>query len=177
MSSCAIIQLLLIYLFLSFLYLFSPRPTAGHSGGRQQCNQECMARVGKRWLGCNDPSLPWVRPCRSPRRTSQVWTPPPLRLLLIYKIISRKMRPKQQEMDGIVERIHKKLIQDDTQKRKGLNAGESLPTLFLLCSDHGMNEMGNHGGSSLSETSSIFIFMSSLFEPPLSSLNSEAKGE
>ena len=33
-------------------------------------------------------------------------------------------------------------------------------TLFVLCGDHGMNEGGNHGGSSPGETSPALVFMS-----------------
>lgn len=33
-------------------------------------------------------------------------------------------------------------------------------TLFILCGDHGMNEGGNHGGSSPGETSPALVFMS-----------------
>lgn len=43
------------------------------------------------------------------------------------------MVPKQKEMDGIVEKIHRKITEVDSTR--------SLPTLFILCSDHGMNEV------------------------------------
>lgn len=33
-------------------------------------------------------------------------------------------------------------------------------TLFVLCGDHGMNDGGNHGGSSPGETSPALVFMS-----------------
>lgn len=33
-------------------------------------------------------------------------------------------------------------------------------TLFVICGDHGMNEGGNHGGSSPGETSPALVFMS-----------------
>ncbi len=60
------------------------------------------------------------------------------------------MNPKQVEMDGIVKQIYQ--------------AMEQLPhlqsTLLVLLGDHGMNEAGNHGGSSAGETSTSLIFMS-----------------
>ena len=63
------------------------------------------------------------------------------------------MRPKQQEMDGIVHQVY--------------NALESLPhlrsTLLVLCGDHGMNDAGNHGGSTVGETSSALVFISPIF--------------
>lgn len=37
-------------------------------------------------------------------------------------------------------------------------------TLFVLCGDHGMNEAGNHGGSSAGETSPALLFISPKFE-------------
>lgn len=37
-------------------------------------------------------------------------------------------------------------------------------TLFVLCGDHGMNDGGNHGGSSAGETSPALVFMSPKFE-------------
>jgi arylsulfatase A-like enzyme len=46
------------------------------------------------------------------------------------------MQPKQREMDKIIEKIHKKLIENDKKQEK--------PTLFLFCSDHGMNEVWPH---------------------------------
>ncbi len=40
-------------------------------------------------------------------------------------------------------------------------------TLFILCGDHGMNDAGNHGGSSAGETSPALLFIS----PKLQALN------
>lgn len=37
-------------------------------------------------------------------------------------------------------------------------------TLFVLCGDHGMNDGGNHGGSSAGETSPALLFISPKFE-------------
>ncbi|KAF9023843.1 major facilitator super transporter protein [Haplosporangium bisporale] len=68
------------------------------------------------------------------------------------------MRPKQAEMDSIVKNIYSTL-RDQQQD-------DDLPTLFILCGDHGMNEVGNHGGSSRSEISTAFLFMSPHFQQP-----------
>ncbi|CCH42057.1 GPI ethanolamine phosphate transferase 2 [Wickerhamomyces ciferrii] len=66
------------------------------------------------------------------------------------------MSPKQREMDSIVEKIHSKLDDD---------------TLMVLLGDHGMNDIGNHGGSSAGETSAGLVFISN----KLRKLNSNAK--
>ena len=60
------------------------------------------------------------------------------------------MVPKQSEMDGIVEQIYRAI-----EMEEHLNS-----TLFVLCGDHGMNDAGNHGGSTEGETSPALIFMS-----------------
>jgi ethanolaminephosphotransferase len=61
------------------------------------------------------------------------------------------MIPKQQEMDGIVRDIYNAIENEDHLSN----------TLFVLCGDHGMNDGGNHGGSSPGETSPALVFMSS----------------
>jgi ethanolamine phosphate transferase 2 subunit G len=60
------------------------------------------------------------------------------------------MIPKQQEMDGIVSQIYEAMTTKDY-----LNS-----TLLVLCGDHGMNDAGNHGGSSPGETSPALVFIS-----------------
>src|SRR5437764_3041956 len=60
------------------------------------------------------------------------------------------MVPKQNEMDRIVQQIYEKLVSED----------DLQSTLFVLCGDHGMNEAGNHGGSSPGETSPALVFIS-----------------
>ena len=45
-------------------------------------------------------------------------------------------------------------VQDHTQ---------TLPSLVLLCGDHGMSDHGGHGGSTPSETGTPLVFMSSVF--------------
>lgn len=37
-------------------------------------------------------------------------------------------------------------------------------SLFVLCGDHGMNDAGNHGGSSVGETSPALLFISPKFQ-------------
>ncbi|KAJ5779033.1 Alkaline phosphatase-like alpha/beta/alpha [Penicillium paradoxum] len=64
------------------------------------------------------------------------------------------MIPKQQEMDSVVTEIYTAMQQEDHLQS----------TLFVLCGDHGMNEAGNHGGSSPGETSPALLFMSPKFE-------------
>lgn len=64
------------------------------------------------------------------------------------------MIPKQVEMDLIVRQIYEAIENED-------HLGN---TLFVLCGDHGMNEGGNHGGSSPGETSPALVFMSPKIE-------------
>ncbi|TAQ89779.1 hypothetical protein B7494_g1852 [Chlorociboria aeruginascens] len=63
---------------------------------------------------------------------------------------SPNMILKHREMDGIIRQI--------------FEAIESEPylesTLLVLCGDHGMNDAGNHGGSSPGETSPALVFIS-----------------
>lgn len=59
------------------------------------------------------------------------------------------MGPKQQEMDAVVRRLYESMSKD---------------TLLVLMGDHGMNEVGNHGASSLGETRPGLVFISRKFE-------------
>jgi len=61
------------------------------------------------------------------------------------------MKPKQGEMDEIVKRIY------------STNVNSSCSTLMVLMGDHGMNEAGNHGGSSRGETSPGMVLISPKF--------------
>ncbi|KAH6622408.1 GPI ethanolamine phosphate transferas-like protein 2 [Boeremia exigua] len=63
---------------------------------------------------------------------------------------SPNMVPKQKEMDEIVHTIYAAIENED----------HLANALFVLCGDHGMNEGGNHGGSSPGETSPALVFMS-----------------
>lgn len=60
------------------------------------------------------------------------------------------MAPKQAEMDGIVRQIFEAI-----ESNSHLHS-----TLLVLGGDHGMNDAGNHGGSSAGETSPALVFMS-----------------
>ncbi|RGB28828.1 alkaline-phosphatase-like protein, partial [Rhizophagus diaphanus] len=75
---------------------------------------------------------------------------------------SNLMVPKQHEMDEVVKIIYEIILEQDKKRiREDPNV---KPTLFVLCGDHGMNEAGNHGGSSIGEISTAFVFMSSIFD-------------
>lgn len=63
------------------------------------------------------------------------------------------MAPKQAEMDGIVRQIYQAM-----ESQSHLQS-----SLLVLCGDHGMNEAGNHGGSSSGETSTALVFISPKF--------------
>jgi ethanolaminephosphotransferase len=68
------------------------------------------------------------------------------------------MVPKQREMDDIVKTVYEAISK----------AKQHHNTLLVLCGDHGMNDGGNHGGSSPGETSPALVFIS----PKLKSLSS-----
>lgn len=61
------------------------------------------------------------------------------------------MRAKQLQMDEVVRNIFESM--DNS-------------TLLVLAGDHGMNEVGNHGGSSIGETSAALLLVSSAFREP-----------
>ncbi|KAL5337106.1 GPI ethanolamine phosphate transferase 2 [Aspergillus crustosus] len=63
---------------------------------------------------------------------------------------SSYMKPKQHEMDSVVKEVYRAM-----EKKEHLQS-----TLFVLCGDHGMNDAGNHGGSSAGETSPALLFIS-----------------
>jgi ethanolaminephosphotransferase len=71
---------------------------------------------------------------------------------------SPNMVPKQQEMDGIVRQIYESMESKDYLSS----------ALLVLCGDHGMNDAGNHGGSSPGETSPALVFMSPKFKDVVS---------
>ncbi|ORZ04372.1 hypothetical protein BCR42DRAFT_497058 [Absidia repens] len=68
------------------------------------------------------------------------------------------MHPKQEEMDDAIKSIYEIVADQDTKRLKADTNAKG--TLIVLCGDHGMNDVGNHGGSSLGETSSAMVFMS-----------------
>lgn len=53
------------------------------------------------------------------------------------------VRPKLQEMDDIVKRIHHRFLTWDKQF--------GLPSMLVVCGDHGMKNSGSHGGATLEE--------------------------
>ncbi|CAK9438417.1 uncharacterized protein LODBEIA_P26410 [Lodderomyces beijingensis] len=57
------------------------------------------------------------------------------------------MKDKQKEMDAIAKRLYE-FIEKNSD------------TLFILMGDHGMNDVGNHGGSSEGETSAAMVLIS-----------------
>ena len=60
------------------------------------------------------------------------------------------MRPKQAEMDSIIEQVYMAIT-----SKPNLES-----TLFVVLGDHGMNEGGNHGGTAVGETSPALVFIS-----------------
>ncbi|KAI8328059.1 hypothetical protein BC941DRAFT_477199 [Chlamydoabsidia padenii] len=72
------------------------------------------------------------------------------------------MHPKQQEMDKVIETIYTMIVDQDA-KRSQLDVN-AKGTLIVLCGDHGMNEAGNHGGSSIGETSAAMVFISPKYD-------------
>jgi len=77
---------------------------------------------------------------------------------------SPNMIPKQHEMDSIVHQIYEAIEAEDFLKS----------TLLVLCGDHGMNDAGNHGGSSPGETSPALVFISPKLKTIASGLPSPA---
>lgn len=67
------------------------------------------------------------------------------------------MRPKQREMDQVVQDVNEIITRQD--KERMTRDKNAKPTLFVLLGDHAMNEIGNHGGNSQLETSTVFVFM------------------
>ena len=65
------------------------------------------------------------------------------------------VEPKLQEMDQIVEEVHKALLRWDQENR--------AHSLLVLCGDHGMSDSGSHGGASSAETLTPLVFLSSMF--------------
>ncbi|KAJ2317513.1 major facilitator super transporter protein [Coemansia sp. RSA 2704] len=69
------------------------------------------------------------------------------------------MKPKQREMDDVVRTIHDIVSKQD--QRRIQQDKRAKPTLFVVLGDHAMNEIGNHGGNSKLETSTVFVFIGS----------------
>lgn len=64
--------------------------------------------------------------------------------------------PKLLEMDHVINDIYSAMLQWDQLR--------AVPSLLVLCGDHGMSDAGSHGGASSAETSTPLVFMSPLFE-------------
>lgn len=65
---------------------------------------------------------------------------------------SSHMPGKQSEMDGIIKKLFSASVEDHPE------------TLMVVMGDHGMNEAGNHGGSSSGETSAAALLISTKFQ-------------
>jgi len=79
---------------------------------------------------------------------------------------SNLMVPKLREMDDIIKMIFETLQQDDEKRCQAHDSStvqDSCSSLLVLVSDHGMNNIGNHGGSSDPEKSTLMIFASPTF--------------
>lgn len=61
---------------------------------------------------------------------------------------SPHMQPKQREMDLIIRQLYEAQVQDNDR------------TLLVVMGDHGMNDVGNHGGASNGETHPGMVFIS-----------------
>ncbi|KAI7895809.1 alkaline-phosphatase-like protein [Mucor mucedo] len=72
------------------------------------------------------------------------------------------MKPKQREMDEAIESIYEIISKQDADRM--VHDSKAKGTLMVVCGDHGMNEKGNHGGSSIGETSAALVFLSPRFE-------------
>ncbi|CAI5737055.1 unnamed protein product [Hyaloperonospora brassicae] len=70
---------------------------------------------------------------------------------------SKLMQEKMQEMDRVVQLIVDSVREQDARRRT--NDSASRPSLIVVCSDHGMSEVGNHGGATLDESSALLMFM------------------
>ncbi|KAF4042606.1 Pleckstrin homology domain-containing proteinosphodiest [Phytophthora infestans] len=73
------------------------------------------------------------------------------------------MKDKLQEMDGVMRLVVNSVREQDVLRKK--KDDSTRPSLILLCSDHGMSEVGNHGGATLEESSALLMFMRGDGEP------------
>ncbi|XP_051890500.1 GPI ethanolamine phosphate transferase 2 isoform X9 [Pristis pectinata] len=70
---------------------------------------------------------------------------------------------KLSEMDSVVQKLHVGLLSKEA----------SLPSLLILCGDHGMSDTGSHGGSSNHELNTPLVFISPAFAKKHSFVASE----
>lgn len=68
---------------------------------------------------------------------------------------SSMVQPKLLEMDDVFKKIHSALVAKEVDG--------SPPYLLVLCGDHGMSEMGSHGGSSDPEVNTALLLVSPAF--------------
>ncbi|XP_067850452.1 GPI ethanolamine phosphate transferase 2 isoform X2 [Heptranchias perlo] len=68
---------------------------------------------------------------------------------------SHLIGPKLSDMDNIVQKIHVELLSKEGET--------SLPSLLILCGDHGMSDTGSHGGSSNHEVNTPLVLISPAF--------------
>nr|CAD7590243.1 unnamed protein product [Timema genevievae] len=67
---------------------------------------------------------------------------------------SRHVGPKLHEMDDVVRRIHQQLViwvGSNGCETTAIDATSELPSVMVVCGDHGMKDSGSHGGASLEE--------------------------
>ncbi|KDR12958.1 GPI ethanolamine phosphate transferase 2 isoform X2 [Zootermopsis nevadensis] len=71
------------------------------------------------------------------------------------------VRPKLQQMDHIVKRIHHSFLTWDKHF--------SVPSVLVVCGDHGMKNSGSHGGASLEEVLVPLIVISNICSEEMTS--------
>jgi ethanolaminephosphotransferase len=64
------------------------------------------------------------------------------------------MHSKQQEMDQVVRKVYRSIERETPPDR----------TLLVLLGDHGMDDLGQHGGDSVEELSTALLFISPLLQ-------------
>ncbi|XP_073404071.1 GPI ethanolamine phosphate transferase 2-like isoform X2 [Dendrobates tinctorius] len=69
---------------------------------------------------------------------------------------SHLIGPKLYEMDLVLKKIHSSLLSKDEDPL--------IPSLIVVCGDHGMSEAGSHGGSSDEEVQTPLLLISSAFQ-------------
>ncbi|PIK42265.1 putative GPI ethanolamine phosphate transferase 2 [Apostichopus japonicus] len=69
---------------------------------------------------------------------------------------------KLEEMDEVVQQIYEALNQ---------GTPTHLPSLFILCGDHGMSDVGSHGGASPHEIHTPLVFLSGAFDSVTDEIN------
>ena len=89
--------------------------------------------------------------------------------LMYHGLMARSphMPAKQTEMDDVVRTIYSAM-----ESQSHLQS-----SVFILCGDHGMNEAGNHGGSSAGEVSTALLFVSPKFVSAFDGFESPSAGK